>query len=363
MRPHLHCFVDNYNEQATHFCEFNTKTVQRKRALQVAVFVHILSLFACSTASGSLDPHSSQISTPCLAGSTIPHVARNTSAQCFLWSNHTSQEMCALSPEDRIQRFRSTFLFADLQPISLHAVFSAGSSSDIWSRRLLSGVRGSDCVRETGALCRACFDRLATALRRLDDAYRSFDQTLFRFDCMPAVDTASATRPFSPNGSCTTCRVIMVQALVARADHISIWREPPCVNWCYYAQLACPHLATSKVVDYAGHPSFQCRVSKCNSLDVRSGIPLPQEPEAQRCGCVHPCDLRGVVEDGNMMRTHIVAHDFYPSRLHCEARRRHCARTTAHDRREQRVASYTGDGSSFVRHLFITVVLAVAVIN
>lgn len=24
------------------------------------------------------------------------------------------------------------------------------------------------------------------------------------------------------------------------------------------AQLACPHLATSRVVDYAGHPSFQC---------------------------------------------------------------------------------------------------------
>ncbi|KAK6011791.1 hypothetical protein OSTOST_23113 [Ostertagia ostertagi] len=169
---------------------------------------------------------------------------------------------------------------------------------------------------------------------------------------MPAVDTASATRPFSPNGSCTTCRSWYKRWLLVQT--ISIWREPPCVNWCYYAQLACPHLATSKVVDYAGHPSFQCR---------DQDIPLPQEPEAQRCGCVHPCDLRGVVEDGNMMRTHIVAHDFYPSRLHCEARRRHCARTTAHDRREQRVASYTGDGSSFVRHLFITVVLAVAVIN
>ncbi|VDM49877.1 unnamed protein product [Toxocara canis] len=40
---------------------------------------------------------------------------------------------------------------------------------------------------------------------------------------------------------------------------LNVWSELPCINWCYYAQLACPHLATSKVADYAGHPSFQCR--------------------------------------------------------------------------------------------------------
>ncbi|KAK5980541.1 hypothetical protein GCK32_022771, partial [Trichostrongylus colubriformis] len=92
-------------------------------------------------------------------------------------------------------------------------------------------------------------------------------------------------------------------------------------------------------------------------------IPLPQEPEAQRCGCVHPCDLRGVVAGGSITRTHVVAHDFYPSRLHCEARRRHCARTTAHDRRVQRVTSYADGGNSFARLLVVTVVLAVAVIH
>ncbi|VDO29158.1 unnamed protein product [Haemonchus placei] len=135
---------------------------------------------------------------------------------------------------------------------------------------------------------------------------------------------------------------------------ISVWREPPCVNWCYYAQLACPHLATSKVVDYAGHPSFQCR---------DQDIPLPQEPQSQRCGCVHPCDLRGIVDDGNMMRTHIVAYDFYPSHLHCEARRRHCARTTAHDRRTPRVAPCSDCGSAFVRHVVKIVILVVAVIH
>nr|CDJ93251.1 Protein F55A4.2 [Haemonchus contortus] len=134
---------------------------------------------------------------------------RNTSAQCFVWSDHTLFEICALSPEDRIQQLQATFLFTDNQPISLHSIFSAGSSTYSWSRRLLAGVHGADCVREKDFLCRACFDRLVAALRRFEDAYKSFDQTLFRFDCMPAVDTASATRPFSPNGSCTTCRLTM----------------------------------------------------------------------------------------------------------------------------------------------------------
>ncbi|KAK5972347.1 hypothetical protein GCK32_000596 [Trichostrongylus colubriformis] len=234
MRPQLHCTVENHSKPIprSRSSGFHSKFVQREQVLQVALLVQIVSLFACST-------------------------ARNASTQCYVWSNHTPSEMCALSPEDRVQRFRATFLFADLQPISLHSVFSAGSRGDSWSRRLLSGVRGTDCVRGTGSLCSACFDRLAGALRQLDDAYRSFDQTLFRFDCMPAVDTASATRPFSPNGSCTTCRSWYKRWLLVQT--ISIWREPPCVNWCYYAQLACPHLATSKVVDYAGHPSFQCR--------------------------------------------------------------------------------------------------------
>ncbi|ETN77597.1 hypothetical protein NECAME_10922, partial [Necator americanus] len=132
---------------------------------------------------------------------------------------------------------------------------------------------------------------------------------------------------------------------------VSIWREPPCVNWCYYAQLACPHLATSKVVDYAGHPSFQCR-----DLD----IPLPQEPEASKCGCVHPCDLRGIVTDGDVTRTSTSGHDFYPSRQHCESRRRQCARTTAHDRR---VARIFASGSSLARPSVVAVMIAVAVIQ
>ncbi|WKY14763.1 hypothetical protein Q1695_000358 [Nippostrongylus brasiliensis] len=363
MRPQLHCSVENSDKSVSSQPTVRTQTFPHRRIFQVAIFVHVLSLFACSTASSGLSSYKSESSTPCPAVSGIPHVGRNKSEQCLVWSERTSSEMCALSPEDRVRRFRATYLFPDLQPISLYSIFSAGSSSESWSRRLLSGIRGSDCVRETGALCRACFDRLATALRRLDDAYRSFDQTLFRFDCMPAVDTASATRPFSPNGSCTTCRSWYKRWLLVQT--ISIWREPPCVNWCYYAQLACPHLATSKVVDYAGHPSFQCR---------DQDIPLPQEPEALRCSCVHPCDLRGIVADGELMRTPTAAHDFYPSRQHCDARRRQCARTTAHDRRVSRepptfaaaaAAARTMDGGvgPLLRHFIVAVLLAVAVIQ
>lgn len=44
-------------------------------------------------------------------------------------------------------------------------------------------------------------------LKGVDKAYENFNLTLHRFDCMLAVDTASATRPFSPNGSCTDCKV------------------------------------------------------------------------------------------------------------------------------------------------------------
>ncbi|KAL6724232.1 hypothetical protein Aduo_019137 [Ancylostoma duodenale] len=347
MRPQLHCNFENHNESAPPQRCSSFYTLLHRRIFQVALFVHVVSLFACAAASGSLASHKTD-SAPCPVVASISHVGRNKSDQCLVWSEHSASEMCALNPDERVRRLRTTFLFSDLQPISLYSVFAAGSSSEGWSRRLLSGVRGSDCVRESGTRCNACFDRLATALRRLDDAYRSFDQTLLRFDCMPA--SAGATRPFSPNGSCTICRSWYKRWLLVQT--VSIWREPPCVNWCYYAQLACPHLATSKVVDYAGHPSFQCR-----DLD----IPLPQEPEASRCGCVHPCDLRGIVTDGDMTRTPTPGHDFYPSRQHCESRRRQCARTTAHDRRVVRVTY--ASGCSLTRPLIVAVMIAVAVIQ
>ncbi|ETN75321.1 hypothetical protein NECAME_12474 [Necator americanus] len=48
----------------------------------------------------------------------------------------------------------------------------------------------------------------------------SLPTTLLRFDCMPAVDTASATRPFSPNGSCTTCRYDSIGLTETRLRHL-----------------------------------------------------------------------------------------------------------------------------------------------
>uniref|UniRef100_A0A183C4K0 PUM-HD domain-containing protein n=1 Tax=Globodera pallida TaxID=36090 RepID=A0A183C4K0_GLOPA len=61
---------------------------------------------------------------------------------------------------------------------------------------------------------------------------------------------------------------------------VDIWKHPPCINWCYYTQLACPHLATNKVVEFAGHPVFLCKDQRL-SVDQR---PL-------NCSCFHPCDM------------------------------------------------------------------------
>uniref|UniRef100_A0A1I7X4H3 Folate_rec domain-containing protein n=1 Tax=Heterorhabditis bacteriophora TaxID=37862 RepID=A0A1I7X4H3_HETBA len=252
--------------------------------------------------------------------------------------NKGSLDCCSLSLDNHV------YCYYNVQ------VFAAGDNNrDALSRRLLSGVRGRDCVQENTKRCIACFNRIATSLRRLDEAYRSFNQTLFRFDCMPAVDTASATRPFSPNGSCNTCRTWYRRWLLVQT--IDVWRAAPCVNWCYYAQLACPHLATSKVVDYAGHPSFQCR-------DL--AIPSSRETDSSWCTCVHPCDLRGMVSSGEVLVSQLSDHDFYASRQHCEARRRQCVRTTAHDRRPRNVAKPCASPAIAVT---LTALLAAAVIR
>ncbi|VDK40122.1 unnamed protein product [Anisakis simplex] len=51
-------------------------------------------------------------------------------------------------------------------------------------------------------------------MKDVERAFDKFNATLHRFDCMLAVDTASATRPFSPNGSCADCRVRSSTAFV-----------------------------------------------------------------------------------------------------------------------------------------------------
>lgn len=52
-----------------------------------------------------------------------------------------------------------------------------------------------------------CFNRINDRLEQLERAYLTFERILQRFDCMLAVDSGSATRPFSPNGTCQDCKV------------------------------------------------------------------------------------------------------------------------------------------------------------
>lgn len=48
-------------------------------------------------------------------------------------------------------------------------------------------------------------------LRKIERAYINFNKTLHRFDCMLAIDSPSATRPFSPNGTCDDCKVLFLK--------------------------------------------------------------------------------------------------------------------------------------------------------
>lgn len=63
----------------------------------------------------------------------------------------------------------------------------------------------------------------------VEKAYDKFNATLHRFDCMLAVDTASATRPFSPNGSCADCKVWFLISLLLQIslifDEINLMNE------------------------------------------------------------------------------------------------------------------------------------------
>ncbi|VDK70958.1 unnamed protein product, partial [Litomosoides sigmodontis] len=133
---------------------------------------------------------------------------------------------------------------------------------------------------------------------------------------------------------------------------LNLWSVPPCINWCYYVQLACPHLATSKVVDYAGHPSFQCRDLNIPSVNVpgdpgrmklttvsSSSASKGKATIASQCACLHPCDLEEfyslidttcTTEESRPSSYSNTVHvmddeeDFFPSMQHCMIRRHLC---------------------------------------
>ncbi|TKR82100.1 hypothetical protein L596_015873 [Steinernema carpocapsae] len=268
---------------------------------------------------------------------------------CFVWSHSAIDDLCERSRWQRLLLMREISLFqadcdhaaANVQLVELFRInfTEVTSETDLLSgtEHLQLGVRGRDCVmaRPGSRECSRCFHRLNDNLLQLDVAYKAFNKTLHRFDCMLAVDSSSATRPFSPNGSCTDCKLWYRKWLLVQL--VDMWKEPPCINWCYYAQLACPHLATSKVVDYAGHPSFQCR-----DLHIPLSGSSSTERSTSSCHCVHPCDLHPerdplprstrassssapAAADGSA----VDLFDFFAAREHCSTRKAQCDKEDA----------------------------------
>ncbi|KAF8381677.1 nlf-1, partial [Pristionchus pacificus] len=209
---------------------------------------------------------------------------------CFAWSSESPSFLCEVKGESRRDRMGQMHLLygANETSVTILDMLLANTSSSS-TVRLRAGISGGDCLVDDLDKCTACFRRIDISMQRLKAAKSSFEMALNRFDCLPAVDTASATRPFSPNASCRVCKMWYKRWLAS--ELLDVWNVRPCIDWCYSAQLACPHLATSRVVDYAGHPSFQC-------TDLN--IPLTSNSP---CSCVHPCDITGIVNADDSLAT------------------------------------------------------------
>uniref|UniRef100_A0A8R1TPW0 Uncharacterized protein n=1 Tax=Onchocerca volvulus TaxID=6282 RepID=A0A8R1TPW0_ONCVO len=295
--------------------------------------------------------------------STSVRLGLTLDSVCYVWSSMAPNDLCKLSPWARYQFLRKISIFnhdcSEENNIKAAQLFRltlryANSEADLrkQTKFLRANVEGQACIlAPAGAQqCLSCFQKIDRGLKRVDKAYEKFNLTLHRFDCMLAVDTASATRPFSPNGSCTDCKIWYRKWLIVHS--LNLWSVPPCINWCYYVQLACPHLATSKVVDYAGHPSFQCRDLHIPSVSVpedpnlmklttiTSSTTKKQSMVASKCACLHPCDLEefhSLVDitrtaeqnrpnsySNTILITNSEEEDFFPSAHYCMVRRHLC---------------------------------------
>ncbi|CAD5234609.1 unnamed protein product [Bursaphelenchus xylophilus] len=260
---------------------------------------------------------------------------------CHIWTRHSPHDLCERGLWSRLKYLRDISLFSkdcDIEDdnIQLGQFFRLEweylkSAKDLvtHSEHLKDGIQGRSCL--LGAInsdeCLKCFERIESGLQMVDQAYQAFSQILKRFDCLLAVDSESATRPFSPNGTCSDCkRWYRKWALV---QLIQIWKDPPCINWCYYAQLACPHLATNRVVDFGGHPAFLCR-----DLDIPQGQTGQEElmtrDGVSSCSCVHPCDLETSISilpsKHSSSSMSLKSFDFFADPEHCRQRLERCDR-------------------------------------
>lgn len=280
------------------------------------LIIQLFMLLNCASAS-----HLSNTFPPCKNFGFFTQSNETVTDRCTVWSDNIIPEICSAGTQTRVRILKHVFLFPELQPLSLFEMFSVGlKSSETW--QLNTGEKGMDCISGSINRCTSCFKRISGTLRKLNEAYRSFDTTLSRFDCLPAIDTASATRPFSPNATCENCKIWYRRWLLVQS--LQIWQRPACINWCYYTQLACPHLAPAKLWDYAGHPSFQCR-----DMDIDSW--------RHECDCIHPCDVKGIVTPGATMgNAPSVQHDFFAAQIHCDTRKQECHKRFKQFRKEKR---------------------------
>ncbi|KAI1707972.1 NCA Localization Factor [Ditylenchus destructor] len=271
--------------------------------------------------------------------------AQGQNNMCHIWNAQSPVDLCSRGRWARLRLMRELSLFSR-DCASAHSNVQLGelfrlewraikSEGDLLSHTEQLKPEGRGCV--TGPArsdqCLTCFQRMEQSLTQVERAYRAFDRTLERFDCMLAVDSNSATRPFSPNGTCLDCKTWYRKWLLVQL--VDIWQEPPCINWCYYTQLACPHLATSKVVDFAGHPAFQCRdlhipQSKTGNKERKDGV--------STCNCIHPCDLHRIPapdrrNTGEPLKwqsghQHLPGqpYDFFADAEHCWTRQMQCAK-------------------------------------
>ena len=138
---------------------------------------------------------------------------------CHVWNRHSPSDLCNKNPWSRIRHIRQLSVWStdcEKSNVQIGELFYLSwakikSEADLISHteHLKPGIGGRDCILGAARSdeCLACFNRMDTNILMMERAYEAFNHTLRRFDCTIAVDASSATRPFSPNGTCDDCKV------------------------------------------------------------------------------------------------------------------------------------------------------------
>ncbi|KAF7638712.1 Serine/threonine-protein phosphatase [Meloidogyne graminicola] len=203
---------------------------------------------------------------------------------CHIWNKKSPSELCSLNKWERIKK---------MNELSLFTICANESTLNLFvENNFKIGQLGQSCIlgNSHSSECLICFERLGKSLEKLEKIFWSFSQLLQRFDCRQQQyfenkkekqkQQISTTRPFSPNTTCDNCAEWYKKWLLVNL--LDIWKKKVCINWCYYTQLACPHLATNKVVEFAGHPVFLCKDQMLSTKTTKNILD---------CSCFHPCDL------------------------------------------------------------------------